>query len=648
MPDKQKRTYVKKDTEYWKNRSKGVSLEDRSGNSPAPVKNQTEGWEQFVSESALSEASSRREVITTQTRTRNNSISTSENPTKFANIEVMQRPFEANGDVINITNAITLCQKAYDNVAIVRNTVEVMVEFAYSEIYLEGGNAQSRKFFESWFKEIKQPKIAEQFFREYYRSSNIFINRIEGDVSVETMKKIRRVSLTDQKIPIKYVLLNPKDISKTPSTIYSDSSIVKLLSSYELQSLKNPKTESDERIFKSLPEETQKIIKKGGYNQNGVYINIDNENIISCFAFKQDYEPFGVPFLYPVLDDVDLKLLYKKTDQQIAGTIENVVLLVTHGANPKDGGVNALVLSKLQEIFANRSVGRTVVADHTTKAEFVIPDLNKVIGPQKYQVVNEDIKDGLQNLLLGSDKFTNMQTKAELFLERIKSVRQKYLEDFLEPEMEMVSKTLGFKSVPKVKFVEISLQDKTGIQRVVTRLLELGILHPEDGLRAIEKNIYPTADQLKKSQERYKEERESGLYNPLVGGVPMIEGAVSNTPTSIPKKENGRPNGAAASVEGMKEFYKKVQELDDFTSKCIKKTLKKTKLTGEQVDLVNSLCQDIIVSCDMENWQEECKSCLKDFNRVKNLKINKDIEEISNELQLDNLSASILYHSKQK
>ena len=652
---KEKRKYTKRNKTYWEKLSANgkTGLGNTSGNSARRAEDQPLGWENYVEGVEWGDESSaaynRRSIVTGGNRTgvRDNQIATQENPNKFEQIDDMSRPFSSDGNgIINASKAIELCQKAYDNVSIVRNTVEAMVEFAVAEVYFEGGSEPARKFFYQWFKEIRQDKIAEQFFREFYRSSNIFFTRIEGEISPETVKKLRRSSLRSVKIPVKYILLNPEDVARTPSTIYDDASLIKILSAYEIQRLKNPQNDTDRRIFNSLPQATQNAIKGyTGYNKYGISIELPNDQLISCFGFKQDYEPFAVPFIFPVLDDIDQKYLYKKIEKQVARTVDQVVLLVTHGADPDKGGINAMVLQNLQEIFKNRSVGRTVVADYTTKAEFVIPELDRVIGPEKFKIVQEDIKDGLQNLLIGNDKFGNLQTKAQLFLGRIKTVRAKYIYDFLYPEMERVGKALGFRSIPTPKFVEMSLQDKAAVQRVVTRLIELGILHPEDGLIAIQKNVFPTSENLKISQEKYLEERKKGLYNPLVGGVPVMEGAESNTPTKIPKQPRGRPAGAS-SLEGMRVFYKNVDELDTYIKKCLKKTFKKRVLSQQHKDLATSLSKDIIISSEMSEWIDTCKSCLEDFEKVKELKLNPKINEICSEFQLDDLAAATLYHSR--
>ncbi len=158
----------------------------------------------------------------------------------------------------------------------------------------------------------------------------------------------------------------------------------------------------------------------------------------------------------------------------------------------------------MQSLLSNQSVGRVLVADYTTKAEFIIPDMNKVLGYEKYKVVNEDIKEGLQNILIGSEKFANTTVKAQVFFERLKEARKAFLNDFLQPEMELIFRNLGFKGkCPIAKFEEVSIKDETQFNRVVTRMMELGILPPEEGLKVIETGIYPTQEELGIAQHEH-------------------------------------------------------------------------------------------------------------------------------------------------
>ena len=215
--------------------------------------------------------------------------------------------------------------------------------------------------------------------------------------------------------------------------------------------MQNPQTEEDVDLFESLDPEVQETIRKGGYSAKGLKLALDPQRLAFSFYKKQDYEPFAVPFGFPVLEDINAKMELKKMDQAITRTVENVILLITMGADPDKGGVNANNLAAMQNLFKNESVGRVLVSDYTTKAEFIIPELNRVLGPEKYEILNDDIKQGLQNIVVGEEKFNSTQVKAQIFIDRLKESRTGFLNDFLQREIKRISKELGFRSYPEVK-----------------------------------------------------------------------------------------------------------------------------------------------------------------------------------------------------
>jgi hypothetical protein len=142
-------------------------------------------------------------------------------------------PYEYTKDGVDIRDAIMLCQKAYANVAIVRNTIDITTEFANTDIYLDGGTERSREFFQKWFEKIKLWKLKDQYFREYYRSGNIFLYRIDGKFNAEDFKLLKGLSENGIKNNKRIIsTLNPKYLDRpaqTPPIILLSISLNNLL-----------------------------------------------------------------------------------------------------------------------------------------------------------------------------------------------------------------------------------------------------------------------------------------------------------------------------------------------------------------------------------------------------------------------------------
>ena len=139
-----KRKYTKK-SNYWnKFHKKSVA----SLPPVEPLEPATAGEAYHVSEASYNRAGTVSNLSSKNTSTRINRSSVTPPRNKYSQIRAGLLPYEISSDGINVREAIELCQKAYANVPIFRNTIDMMSEFANSEIYLEGGNATSRNFFE--------------------------------------------------------------------------------------------------------------------------------------------------------------------------------------------------------------------------------------------------------------------------------------------------------------------------------------------------------------------------------------------------------------------------------------------------------------------------------------------------------------------
>ena len=653
-----KRKYTKR-SEYWNKFDPKDHPSRPSENEPTP---ELLGEPFYTSDASYGEVSKARRQALTDTGfkgSRTNRAAYRNLKDRFSSIRVGMLPYEYAADGVTCRDAIELCQKAYANVAVFRNAIDIMSEFTNTDIYLEGGTRKSREFFYEWFKRINIINLKDQYFREYYRSGNIFLYRVDGkfkaDDYAKLMNQVGSINPSTNKIPLRYVLLNPYDIIATRATTFvNGGAYKKVLSEYEIARLTSPQTEEDLSIFEALEPEAQRSIRDGSYSKTGIQINLDPAKLSYSFYKKQDYEPFAVPFGFPVLEDINAKLELKKMDQSITRTVENVILLITMGADPEKGGVNPNNMAAMQNLFKNESVGRVLVSDYTTKAEFIIPELNLVLGPEKYQILNDDIKQGLQNIVVGEEKFNSTQVKAQIFIDRLQESRYGFLNEFLNREIKRIAKDLGFRSWPEAKMKDIDMRDEVQLMRASTRLMELGIITPKQGMEMFHNGRFPEPDELENAQKDFLEEREQGYYNPIVGGVPVI--APAGGEKNGPRKEAGRPEGTtdiplANAKYSRANIQQTIYDIDSLIHEAkaqLGKKLKVNELTDDQQEMASNLCESIVCSQPKEYWGETLESCVKDFNEIENLETLKEVLDISVEHTLETYPSAILYHSHER
>lgn len=602
---------------------------------------------------------SRGEVNTSVRRNRSSTISRSD---KYKNIEGGVIPFIYGGGYgkytsnISIKDTIILCQKAYYNFSIFRNTIDLMTEFSCSPIYFTGGNEQSRKFFQAWGDRVNLWKLQDMFFREFFRSGNVFLYKLNAQFTKQDMRVLSDLITTEARageIPVRYILLNPADIQAIGSASFITPQYVKVLNDFEMKVLTNPDNEQDKQLSQRV-----KNLKDLQTNSNIVPANqfmvfeLEQDKFVPIFYKKQDYEPFSVPMGFPVLEDINWKQELKNMDMAISRTIQQAVLLVTMG-NDEVGMPTKEQIGTLRKIFENESVGRILVTDYTTDIKFIIPEISNILDPKKYEVVDRDIRFGLNNVLFGEEKYANTNTKIEVFLSRLKHARETFMNDFLLPEMKKIGKNLGFKNLPTARFKDADFKNDSNLTRIYSRLIELGVLTPEEGITAIDTGRLPLPEESVKSQEQFKSLQEDGLYQPLLNkpqqqqmtgrpagtGTPQTTKAPRSTPTVQATEEKSKIN-ADLVAKNLVKFDNLVEAVET----TLKEKYDRKRLSKEQKEIIKTIAETIATNENPKDWLNKIEEYI---NKPVQLNVNmEEINKIAEEYGLDYKTAILLYHSK--
>jgi hypothetical protein len=335
----------------------------------------------------------------------------------------------------------------------------------------------------------------------------------------------------------------------------------------------------------------------------------------------------------------------------LARTVEYVILLIKIGTeeNPNPKGAAAM-----KELMRNETLGRVLVADGTTTMEFVIPDINKVLGPEKYNQVNQDISDGLFNVMSASDdgKFSSSSLKVQVFVEKLKEARKAFVTLFLNPEIKRISKELGFKTYPHACMAELDLTNEALFQKIIVQLGQIGILTGKEVIEALQTNYLPTPEESEENQKEYKQQRDKGLYTPLIGG-------------KEDKQEEGRPGGSSApqttkkispvgistgsalevyDVNLIAENVKLTNKLYTSLEKEIKSKYKIKKLSDKQVEILDSIMNIIVANEQPENWEKVIKSYVENPKPI-DQEVGLKLDNIQSKYNVSLFLSAILNHS---
>ena len=239
-----------------------------------------------------------------------------------------------------------------------------------------------------------------------------------------------------------------------------------------------------------------------------------------------------------------------------------------------------------------------------------------------------------------------------------------FLKDFIQPEIRKICKSLGMRVCPQAKMVEVGKSENGDTNKVAIRMMELGILTPEQGMDLIHSGSFPESKDLNEAQKSFKEEREDGHYMPLVNSINLYtqelseqEGGSNNSEEGRdnaiknPAPSGGRPIGVSNSTHYSKANIVEVtKRVTEFEKKAVEKFREKfcsgvEDLSEDKKDIVAKACESIVVAKNEKDWEETLSEVLENFDKIGDLGIDQKVLDFGAKHQLDDLSAAILYHS---
>lgn len=536
----------------------------------------------------------------------------------YPNLSAGIMPFGTDGGGnYTMTVPINLATLAYFNVPLVRNTINLLQDFSITPLHIKTSNRTVKTFFAKWFEAIKLPEFMSQFFLEYYRSGNVFIYQFNGRIDqdkFDSLKTSIAVAAKKPELPIRFTILDPKQVYLQVGPNGDDSTYTRMLSTFELQRLRDPKTPEDKQVLRSFPPEIQKQIKNYG-SAPYVYVPLDTNRLYYAFYRKQPYEPLGVPMIWPLINRIEYKMMLERMDMSLVQTMEQVFLLITAGdkRDEYNPGVNPKALDNLKSMFESQAIGRVLVGDYTTKAEWKIPDLKELLGKGKYEQVDKDIREGLGYQFFGEEKFANASVKAKMFVKSLNEGRRTFLDNFLRPQARAICDAMGFKTLPKLEFEEVDIEDKAVMARVYVQMAQLGLLTDSELNTALKTNMLPTKEESVINQKAYRDEREDELYTPLIGadkGTDEQGRPVGGPGKKMPKKKPGKIGTKAYqfSMAGLVDNVGPIHSAHAAVEKAYMKAYKLKKLDDAQSHVAFLTARALVLNEPKDKWLEMAAS----------------------------------------
>lgn len=464
---------------------------------------------------------------------------------------------------------VAACQSVYRRVGMVRNIIDLMTDFAAEGLTLHHTVKTQERFFQEWAKRVDLQGRAHDFMKLLMRDANVIVRRknafitkpatkemTKGDLTVVETKvtdKLEKIKTTKKtanrrEIPWRYTFLSPTMIEKIGGEVgkfFGSDALGLRIPASLLNSIKNPKTDAERDWIKNLPPQIQR--KK--LSANLIYA-LDMDEIYVDYYKKDDWEDWGTPFLYGVLEDIMFKEKMRLADMAALDGVINVVRLWKLGKSDQQITPAPAIVDRLIGILQSNTGGGVMdlVWDDMIDLEVFYPPIDKILGAEKYISVNGDIVRGLgipDSLVGGSDLGTRNAQSAfvqlKTLVERLEYVRSRAIK-WMQGEMRLVADAMGFKKTAEIGFGNMSLRDEVAEKQLMVQLLDRNVVSSE---RVAEVFGVEYVIEL----ERLKSEQEFRMENPGV--------AERSDPYNRPFSVMERQNDLDIKIEKVKQGFQR-------------------------------------------------------------------------------------------
>lgn len=398
----------------------------------------------------------------------------------------------------------------YSGVAIVRNMIDLMSDFAMEGIEVVHPVPYIEKFYKEWFRKVKGPDRSERFLSGIYRHGMVVVRKYHGTLNRKQRKnleeyglaasdvELNKIDFSKYNIPLKYVFYNPAcfehknyhDINATPEYV-----------------IKVPKNMfSNEYGNSGLSQLEEK--------------SIDPTKLYVAYYKKDDWKTRPTPFLCPIIKHANMLEQLTLADQTaLDGAISKIRVFKLGSIQNPEFPIypSPTMAEKLDSILRSSTSGGTVDIVWGPDLEIVETnsDIHNFLGQEKYVPHITQIYEGLgiPSSFVGSGSgATNNYISLKILIRRLVSGRDRLIE-FWNTQLKEVQLAMGFAECAKLEFNNLDLGDEESERNLIIQLLDRNIVSEE----TVQKILGYDPRMESKRISREHKEREAGRRQDKAG-----------------------------------------------------------------------------------------------------------------------------------
>jgi hypothetical protein len=548
-------------------------------------------------------------------------------------------------------DVIYACRKAYLQVGVVRNVIDLMTDFACEDLKIIHPDKKVEAFFKVWMAKIKLKDAIDEFVRHFFIDGNVVVKRylarlskpVEDQWMEKTMKADdpEKLYVEDQvgrrEIPWRYSFLNVSALywmGGEAAQASGDKQLAFRPSESLVNAIRTPSDDLQRSMVNNLPIGVRNAVSS---NSTAGLVPLDMEELYIAHNKKDSWEDWAPPYLYAVLSDIAFKHKLRQAEISAMDGWINVIRLWKLGDHKEGFFPGTPVVEKLLDLLQVNTGGGVmdIVWDSMIDVKELYPPVKDILGEEKYTQVNKDILIGLgvPEVLIGGEgaNFSNSFIQLKTLVEKLNYVRDK-LKDWLYQEVHLVCRAMDIPVAPKIRFNQMNLEDESVTRKLIIELLDRGIISVEAVLQVYGEDILIEAERIRGEKAIFKDagiKVKSPLDPPPVKpGIPGAKapGTTPNGGKPVKTTDVGRKPRKAKPLRATELTVKALDIIDIVDNHIVPLYMESEgvanarRLTAEQKDELNTMRMVILASIkpDQDITEEHIVDIVQNSSNINN------------------------------
>jgi hypothetical protein len=390
----------------------------------------------------------------------------------------------------------------YNMVPELGSTVNILSSLASKGFEHDIDDENIKNFFDVWAFDTNFHELIDWIYLDFFKYGHVTTYKVlakyEPRVShlspipgqkIKTGKKAtgaKKNIWSKGHLPVNYTVLNPLLVNIEGNLLF-DKVSVKLTPPPELtELLKKPTselTEDEKELIKALPSDMKAAAEKGGE------FPLDSRLVGFVTYRKMPYERYAKPRSFKIFDSIEYKNSLRQADLSTLDGITNYILKITIG-NDDYPVVTQEELEAVSQLFNTSGKSFDVVWNHTLKVEKIVsPEIEAILGQEKYAQVNEDISAGLSmsRALIDGTGDLNV-AEAQLIIKGIQEeidYARRQVTRWIYREYQQIAEAMGFERFPKIRWDDGVLKDTIMYMNIISQLVDRRMISYETALEEV-------------------------------------------------------------------------------------------------------------------------------------------------------------------